>query len=209
VPRAQRTHDPSGFHHITAHGVDDRPIFLDDFDRQTFLQRVERVVRRHQWTVHAACLMTNHFHLVLSFVDPTLAEGMHVINGAHARQFNARHGRRGPVFEARYSDTHIETQGHLLETIRYIALNPVRAGLARRPEDWPWSTYGQLVGLRRPWPFFNPFSVLALFDERWEHAVKIVREFVEEPEVPGTERARHKETPQVPGTLGARHPSVI
>lgn len=191
MPRALRSHDPGGYHHVTSHGVHDRPIFRDDFDRQTFLQRIGRVVKRFEWRVYAACLMTNHFHLVVSFDEPTLGKGMHVINGGHALQFNARHGLRGPVFEARYEDTHINGEQHLLETIRYVAMNPVRAGLVAHPEDWPWSTYRSLVGLQRPWPFFDPIDVLSLFDERWEHAVRLVREFVETPQVPGTVGARH------------------
>lgn len=161
---------------------------MDDLDRHSFLQRVHRVVARYEWRVYALCLMSNHFHLVVSFDEPTLADGMRIISGGHARQFNARHGRRGPLFESRYSDTHIVAEDHLLACVRYVAQNPVTAGLVEEPQDWPWSTYGQLIGVAHPWPFFNPAEVLALFDARWENAIRIVRDFVE---VPGTVGARH------------------
>lgn len=186
MPRPPRTHDIGGFHHVTSHGIDERPIFVDDFDRQSFLQRLGRVVNQCEWRVFAVCLMSTHFHLVVSFDLPTLSDGMQVVNGGHARHFNARHGRRGPVFERRYSDTHIEDERHLLACLRYVARNPLEAGLVDRPEDWLWSTYPQLIGLAQPWPFFYPANVLALFDARRQNAVKLIREYVEPEAVPGT-----------------------
>jgi hypothetical protein len=123
--------------------------------------------------------MTNHYHLIVGLAEANLAAGMTIVNGAHARLFNKRHGRRGPVFEARCGDGAVARDAHLLETIRYVALNPVRAGLVATPQDWEWSTYAQLIGLRPPWPCFDPRVVVELFG-----SVEAVRQFVEL--VPGT-----------------------
>jgi REP-associated tyrosine transposase len=63
------------------------------------------------------------------------------LNGGYARAFNARHGRRGSLFEQRYSDTPIRDEEHLAQTVRYVWANPVRAGMVECVEDWPWSTW--------------------------------------------------------------------
>jgi REP-associated tyrosine transposase len=193
VPRAPRTHEADGTYHVTAHGLDDRPIFVDDFDRQTFVLRLDRVVQRFAWRVYAVCLMTTHFHLLIRLSEPNLAAGMQIVTGAHARTFNTRHRRRGALFEARYDDTHVVDDSHLLSAIRYVALNPVEAGIVARPQDWPWSTYRQLILEDRPWPFFDPVFVLEHFSERPIAAVRLVREFVEGAgQVPDTEGVRHE-----------------
>jgi hypothetical protein len=84
----------------------------------------------------------------------------------YARTTNTRYGGKGHVFGARYSSTLIETDAHLQDAIRYVALNPVRAGLCVFPEDWPWSSHAEALGLRPSQPFFDPYDVLAIFDGR-------------------------------------------
>ena len=91
--------------------------------------------------------MGNHYHLVVETPEPTLAAGMHLINGSFAQYYNYRHRRTGHLFEARYHSELITTEAHLLETYRYVVLNPVRAGLCEHPEDWPWSSYRALAGI--------------------------------------------------------------
>jgi putative transposase len=133
VGRSRRIYEEGCVYHLTAHGVDGQLLFLDDLDRQDFLIRLRRVVRLHLWTLHAFCLMDTHFHLLVG--DGRIADGMRLLNGGYSRAFNARHGRRGALFEARYRDRQIRDEQHLLEAIRYIEENPIAAGLA---EEWPW-----------------------------------------------------------------------
>jgi putative transposase len=118
-----------------------------------FIAFVAQAVHRHRWICMAYCLMTNHFHLVLSLSGSNLSKGMHRINGVYARRFNERHGHRGHLFEARYSSTLIETEEHLLDAIRYVTLNPVTAGLCDDPAEWPWSSFRATAGLE-PCPRF-------------------------------------------------------
>ena len=84
---------------------------------------------------------------------PNLGRGMRDLNGAYARRFNERHGRFGSVLAERYSDRVIRSHEHLVNALQYLALNPVKAGLVRRPEHWAWSSHAALAGLRRR-PFF-------------------------------------------------------
>jgi len=123
------------------HGIDDRPIFIDDTDRQSFVARLLRVIRTSRWAIWAACLMDTHYHLVL---EPTLgdvSDGMRLLNGGHSRAFNKRHGRRGSLFESRFTERTIRDEEHLAAAITYVHYNPVTAGMVEEPAAWPWSTY--------------------------------------------------------------------
>ena len=105
-----------------------------------------RVVSGYGWECHAYCLMGTHFHLLVTTPHPNLAAGMQRLKGAYAQAFN--HGRRrsGHLFQGRYHAVLVESDGHLLELYRYIALNPVRAGLCDRAIDWSWGSYPAAVG---------------------------------------------------------------
>ena len=128
-----------------------------------------------------ACLLDTHHHLLVQLREPNLSDGMRVVNGAYSREFNLRHERRGALFEKRYDDKPVESDEHLLSTVRYIARNPVEAGLAAEPADWKWSTYADLIGLRQDWPFVATPLVLAHFSPRRDEAIRLVRAFVETP----------------------------
>jgi putative transposase len=122
-------------------------IFLDDDDRRHFLGLLASTVNRFDWRCLAFCLMATHYHLVLETTRARLSGGIQRLNGRHAQSFNARHGRRGHLFGARFASWVITSEQHLQETCRYVLLNPVRAGLCRSPEEWRWSASppGQFV----------------------------------------------------------------
>ena len=150
--------------HVTARTVDRRPAFVDDADCERFLRTLSKTVRRSRWRCAAYCLMPNHHHLVLQLPDePSLSRGMHLLNGVFARRYNERHGRRGHLFKARFHSTLIESDAHLLETLRYVVLNPCRARLSRRPEEWPWSSFRACAGLEPTPPFLDASAVWELF----------------------------------------------
>lgn len=92
--------------------------------------------------------MTNHYHVLVRTPEPNLSEGMHRLNAAYARWFNRRHGYEGHLFQRRFHSTLVESDWHLLETSRYIVLNPVRARLVSHPREWRWSSYQATVAGR-------------------------------------------------------------
>ncbi len=115
------------------------------------MRLLERVVRRYRWQCLAWCLMGTHYHLIVRTPRPNLGRGMRDLNGAFARQLNERHGKFGSLFAERYSDVVIRSDEHFVKALRYVALNPVRARIVRRPEHWRWSSHAALAGLvRRP-----------------------------------------------------------
>src|SRR5690242_13574790 len=141
MPRDPRCFRSEGVYHLTAHGIDDRPIFRDDVDRQGFAIRLRRIALREAWSLYAACLLGTHYHLVLRPFRGAVAEGLRVLNGGHSRAFNRRHVRRGALFESRYRVQEIRDERHLEAAVRYVEGNAVLSGLVAEPGDWPWSTY--------------------------------------------------------------------
>jgi putative transposase len=91
--------------------------------------------------------MHNHYHLLVRTPEPNLGAGMHRLNGHYARDFNRRYGRTGHLWERRYHSVLLCEDAHLAQTVGYIALNPVRAGICERPDQWRWSAHRGLAGL--------------------------------------------------------------
>lgn len=139
--RPLRLEYPGAVWHVTSRGNERRDIFRDDQDRRLFLRLLARAVARHRWRLHAFVPMTNHHHLLVETPEPNLSRGMHEINGAYAQKFNRRHERIGHLLQGRFKGILVGKESHLLELVRYIVLNPVRAGLADDPAAWPWSSY--------------------------------------------------------------------
>jgi putative transposase len=135
------------FHHVTGRGVVRRDLFHDERDYARFLKYLGVAVERFDWRCHSYCLLPNHYHLLLDTPFETLPRGMLVIAGSYARYFNHRHKADGHVFQGPYHAEPVVREEHHLETIRYIANNPVEAGLCDRPEAWRWSSYRAAAGL--------------------------------------------------------------
>jgi putative transposase len=150
MPRRPRRELAGAIHHVTARGNNGETIFRDAVDRHLFLRTLGKVLADFQWRCLTYCLMSNHYHLLVLTDAPTLSAGMERLQGSYAQRFNARHRRRGHLWGERYHAVLVENNPHLLEAIRYIALNPVTAGLCAYAEAWQWSGHRALAGLQPP-----------------------------------------------------------
>ena len=147
---------------MTARGVRRLPLYTCPDDYRLFLDVLGLVAGRFGWRILAYCLMPNHYHLVVETPEPNLSAGMHVLNSRYAHAFNDRYRHTGHVFEARFGAL-LERDAHLLELVRYVHRNPVRALLCREPGEWEWSSYRALAG-RAPAPAWLAVDeVLELF----------------------------------------------
>jgi putative transposase len=158
MARKNRVQAPGAHYHVGVRGNAKSPVFTSDEDRQRFLDILGEVVDRYGWRCYAYCLMTNHYHLAVTTPEPNLGAGMGRLNQLYAQWFNHRHDRTGHLFQERYWSELLETEAHVLAVVRYIAENPVRAGLCARPRDWPWSSAPATVGM---------VPVPAFLDVRW------------------------------------------
>jgi putative transposase len=196
--RPLRVDHAGAIHHVTARGNSGVDIFRTDRDASVFMRLLGGVVGDQSWQCLAYCLVPNHYHLVVETPAPTLSRGMHSLNAAYARMFNSAHRQVGHVFQGRFHAETVAWDGHLLETLRYVALNPVRAGLVSAPERWQWSSYSATAGLCPAPSWLSCNLSLRLFSADTDSARLGYRRFV-------VDGRRHVE---VPGTgTGARHRS--
>ncbi len=113
-------------------------IYSDDVDRERFFRLLTNVTERFSWRCLAWCLLGTHYHLLVEAGLEQVSAGMHRLNGIYAQGFNRRHGRRGHLFEERFSAWIVNDDPHLEATLRYILENPMKAGLCRDSRDWFW-----------------------------------------------------------------------
>jgi hypothetical protein len=152
-----------GLYHLTGHGVRRTALFRDGLDRATWVDLLPVLVTRYRWSCLSYCAMTSHYHLLVRTRLENLAAGMQWLNGRWGQLFNLRHGEVGHVFRCRYFSVRVERDAHLLETGRYLPLNPVRGGACLHPLDCPWSSYAAIVGRDIQPAWLDPTELLALF----------------------------------------------
>lgn len=124
-----------------ARGNNRRRIFLDDRDRLLYLALLGRVVRWKRWLCLAYCLLDNHIHLLVETPEPNLGSGMQLLHGLYGLHHNRRHQTSGHVFQGRYGSKRVTADEQLWTVVRYIARNPVEAGVCGRAEDWRWGSH--------------------------------------------------------------------
>jgi REP-associated tyrosine transposase len=178
MARPLRPQVADGLYHVTSRGNRGQPIVGDDADCKQWLETLEGVVITLEWQCHAYCLLTNHFHLFVRTPHPNISKGMHRLNSLHAEWINWRYGYKGHVFQGRFKSTLVEHDSHAFAIARYIPLNPVKAGMCRRPESFRWSSYAATIG-RAPRPeFLADEWLLGLFHEDGEKARRMYAAFV-------------------------------
>ncbi|HYI10194.1 MAG TPA: transposase [Thermoanaerobaculia bacterium] len=163
MARPLRIEYPNALHHVTSRGNEQRDIFRTDKDRETFLRFLEKAVKRFGWSLSAWVLMSNHFHLVIQTPKPNLSRGMQWLNGKYAAWFNKTHHRSGHLFQGRFHGVLVEKEFYFERLIRYVVLNPVRANMVQRPEDYRWSSYRATAGLEKTPDWLDVEAVLASF----------------------------------------------
>jgi len=149
MPRTARLDIPCHLYHITARGVERRDLFIDDQDRESFLTRFATLLTETSSTCLAWSLMSNHIHLLLRPGPGGLATFMRRLLTGHAVTFNRRHGRAGHLFQNRYHSILCEEDEYLLPLVRYIHLNPLKAGMVANLEaldHYPWNGHAVLMG---------------------------------------------------------------
>jgi REP element-mobilizing transposase RayT len=146
MARKPRIHLPGGLYHVILRGNGGQPVFLTDDDRFRFYLLLQEGTCRFGYRVHAFCLMTTHIHLALQAGDIPLSRGMQNLSFRYTRWINWREKRTGHLFQGRYKAILVDGDSYLLELARYIHLNPVRAGMVKDPEDYPWSGHRAYLG---------------------------------------------------------------
>ena len=170
MARQMRVEFPGAVHHVTSRGNECKDIFRCDEDRLKFLELLGQAVRCFAWQLTGWVLMSNHFHLVIETPEhPTLSRGMQWLIGTYVGWFNRKYKRVGHLFQGRFKSFVIEKEAYLLEVLRYVVLNPVRAKMVALPGDYLWSSYRATVGLEAA-PEWLAMEAIALSfgEESWQ-----------------------------------------
>jgi REP element-mobilizing transposase RayT len=181
MPRQARLDVPGALHHIIVRGIERRKIFRDDSDRDDFLNRLGEILRESQTSCFAWALMPNHFHLLLRSGMAPLSTVMRRLLTGYAVVFNLRHRRSGHLFQNRYKSVLCQEDAYLLELVRYIHLNPLRAKLVadlKALSRYRFCGHGVLMGkFRCDWQ--DSAYVLRQFGSRLGPSRKKYRQYVE------------------------------
>jgi putative transposase len=182
MPRKSRIDAPWALHHIIVKGIERRKIFIDDTDRNNFIDRVGGIVTDSNTAFYAWALIPNHFHLLLRTGQVPVATVMRRLLTGHAGYFNKRHRRSGRLFQNRYKSILCQEDTYLLELVRYIHLNPLRAKIVEDDKalrQYPFSGHSALMGkLKRGWQ--DTEWVLKLFSQRLSTARQRYQAFVKQ-----------------------------
>ena len=191
MPRKSRLDAPGALHHIMARGIDRKDIFIDQKDYSSFTDRLGDLLIETRTSCYAWALIPNHFHLLLRTGSAPISHLMKRLLTGYAVNFNRRHRRNGHLFQNRYKSILCQEDAYLLELVRYIHLNPMRAGLVKEYKDlagFSFCGHGVLMGRRRmEWQDAN--YVLGLFGKKESGARSEYSRFVHK----GIEQGRRSE----------------
>jgi REP element-mobilizing transposase RayT len=181
MARVARLDGTGAFHHVIVRGVERRAIFVDDVDRLDFLDRLRTQLTEGQGACFGWVLMDNHVHLLLRTGMRSLSSAMRRLNGGYARAFNLRHERSGYLFQGRFHSILVQDEAYLRELIRYVHLNPLRAGMVdsfAALGSYPWSGLPELLG-RVGIGVLAVNELLQLFGETPEEGRNVLASWIE------------------------------
>jgi putative transposase len=161
-------------------------MFRDDYDRTAFCRRLTRSIVRYRWSCIAFVLMTTHFHLVLEVEDDVLSPGVRDFFGPYAQEFNRRHRRYGHLRAEPFKLRPVDSNSGLRVVARYVANNPVEAGMCEEPQDWLWSSYAGSAGYATQFAFVDDTPLMDTLHGDASESAELWRDFVERPNVKGT-----------------------
>jgi len=180
MPRQARIDGAGTLHHIICRGIERREIFADDSDRDDFVSRMETILTETSTWCYAWALIPNHFHLLLQTGDVPVANVMRRLLTGYATKFNRRHGRHGHLFQNRYKSILCQEETYLLELVRYIHLNPLRAGVVSSLEELRNYRYSgnSCIFARNSDNWFAADKILSRFGKQQDAALQAYEEFI-------------------------------
>lgn len=182
MPRQARLDIPGALHHIMVRGIDKTAIFKDDEDKARFLERLGHNITEGKCTVYAWVLMSNHVHILFKSGRDGISSVMRRLLTWYAQYYNRRHRRMGHLFENRYKSILCEEDAYLLALVRYIHLNPMRAGILKTMEDldhYSWSGHRTIIDRSKD-PWMDAEYILAQFGDNRRKALREYRRFMAE-----------------------------
>lgn len=178
MARPLRIEYKDAFYHIIQRGLDRQNIFKGDSNKFKFLQYLAESHQKYKSICHTYCLMDNHYHLILQTPKANLTKIMHYLNASYAIYYNNKNKRTGPLYQGRYRSILVEADEYLHQLSRYIHLNPLRAKIVKKPEDYNWSSYQYFIGNKMPQKWLETNFILSDFASSIKRASRAYDKFV-------------------------------
>ena len=137
---------PGECYHIFNRGINSETIFRSERNYFFFLRKIREILTPHAAAIIAYVLMPTHYHLLVQITSEDFSSSLGRLINSYTKACNQEWGRTGPLFEGRFKAKHVDTDKYVLELSRYIHQNPVSAQLVKRPEEWPFSSYSNIIG---------------------------------------------------------------
>lgn len=200
MSRPLRIEYPGAWYHVMNRGRRRERIFSAAKDYEVFITVMQETAELLNLKVAAYCLMPNHYHLLLHTPDGNLSRCMRHINGVYTQRFNRRHKQDGQLFRGRYKSVVVADDSYLLEVLRYIHKNPIRAGIVRKVGEYAWSSHNGYTSRAKKWHWLYKDFLLAMFSDERHRAGRLYREFVQDQEPEEIEKFYLKKN--LPSILG-------
>ena len=202
MTRPLRIQYPDAWYHVMNRGRNRAQIFSSREDYIAFIELLKDASSLYKVRIAAYCLMSNHYHLLIQTPEANLSRFMRHINGLYTQYFNRTYKRDGQLFRGRYKSIIIDGDSYLLELVRYIHRNPLKAGLIKRLEDYSWSSHGAYISKGNEGNWMHKDFVLSILEENKNRRRQAYLDFVKQ-EVPETLSALYAKK-KLPLLLGAK-----
>jgi putative transposase len=180
MSRPLRIEYPGAWYHVMNRGRRGEAIFITDEDRGIFVGLLKDSVEQWNVRVAAYCLLSNHYHLLVQTPDANLSRCMRHINGVYTQRFNREHASDGQLFRGRYKALLIDADSYLLEVLRYIHRNPLRAGLVEDLDKHPWSSHRGYVSGAKEWNWLYTDTVFSLLTDNRSRRRRVYKRYMSE-----------------------------
>jgi REP element-mobilizing transposase RayT len=174
MPRKARTKSSTGIYHILIRGINRQIIFEDDEDYQQYLEVLKEQKEKSGIEIYAYCLMSNHIHLLIKEGSEELGTVFKRIGASYVYWYNWKYNRRGHLYQDRFKSEEVQNDSYFLTVIKYIHQNPVKAGITKKLEQYPWCSYNEYVGEKG---FCETQTAFKIFSDNPLRAVILFKEF--------------------------------
>jgi len=201
MSRPLRIEYPDAWYHIMSRARRGQEAFPAREDYHSFIDLLKDTAEMFNMRIAAYCLMTTNYHLLVQTPDANLSRCMRHINGVYTQRYNARNECDGTLFRGRYKSILIDADSYLLELVRYIHRNPLRAGIAGKVEDYPWTSHNGYISKAKKWEWLYKNYILDMFSTDKGIQITSYKRFVstEEP----VELIEHYSKKNMPSILGS------
>jgi putative transposase len=179
MARPLRVEYPGAFYHVMNRGNAGEEIFTRNIEKRRFLDCLQRASSRFFFRVHGYCVMSNHYHLLLETPQPNLSRAIQWLNVSYSVWYNRYHNRRGHVFQGRFKALLVQADSYLNTLSQYIHLNPVRAGIVQKPEEYSWCSYLDFLGQRQAPDWLETDRILTELHPHRPEAIRRYRAMIE------------------------------